>query len=214
MDWIVQSGTFVFVTLEIVSLICLLLFGLTRYWFDHHRLSIGFILLFIVITALEAVLAWILYSQTGEISTLQIIITIFVLYAVTFGIQDFLKLDRWMKQNIGQWRNIELLTEDDYRKMEKQKDPYYQARQYRYYSIAHATLFLAFQITAFYFGTNSFDHALMYLSDWSWFNEDSYESTPYPNNTIHQISMVWGIVFVIDTIYSWSYTFFPKKESA
>ncbi len=49
-------------------------------------------------TILEAILAWLLYRETGEISSLQIIITIFVLYAITFGYQDFRKLDRWMKK--------------------------------------------------------------------------------------------------------------------
>ena len=55
------------------------------------------------------------YQVTGEISTILIIITIFVLYACTFGIYDFLKLDRWMRRKIGEWRGVELLTEKDYR---------------------------------------------------------------------------------------------------
>ncbi|MED4164631.1 hypothetical protein P4642_18305, partial [Halalkalibacterium halodurans] len=94
----------IFITMEVLTVICLLLFGVTRYYFNIRKASLLFILLFIGITALEAALAWWLYNKTGEISTLQIIITVFVLYAITFGIGDFKKLDRWMRQKIGGWK--------------------------------------------------------------------------------------------------------------
>ncbi|MBN6887943.1 hypothetical protein ACUXHY_002244 [Cytobacillus horneckiae] len=42
--------------------------------------------------------------------------------------------------------------------------------------------------------------------------KDSFVKSPYHKEAIYKISMMWGIAFVIDTIYSWSYTFFPKKD--
>lgn len=105
----------IFIALEILSIIFLLLFGLFRYFFGRSRLSFFFIIGFIVLLALEALLGYWVYQVTGEISTFLIIITIFVLYACTFGIYDFLKLDRWMRRKIGEWRGVELLTEKDYR---------------------------------------------------------------------------------------------------
>ncbi|WP_433958950.1 hypothetical protein [Cytobacillus horneckiae] len=202
----------IFIFLEISAIISLLIFGMIRYFFAKRKFSLVFIFLFIAITAAEAVFAWHLYSQTGEISSLQIIITIFVLYAITFGIQDFKKLDRWMRKKIGHWRGIDFLTDHDREVMEKQKNPKYIAHKYRKSSMAHILVFFAAQIIFFSLGTDSLKEAFSYLQDLSWLEKDSFVQSPYHNETIYKISMMWGIVFVVDTIYSWSYTFFPKKD--
>ncbi|MBU3536721.1 hypothetical protein KHT87_20035, partial [Alkalihalobacillus clausii] len=136
MEGIIEFAAPLFIAMELASLVCLLLFGVVRYGLDKRKASMVFIFLFIGITALEAGLGWLLYKETGELSTLQIIITVFVLYAVTFGIQDFKKLDRWMKQKIGRLRGIDLLTDKDREQIAKQKDPSYQARMYRRSSFA------------------------------------------------------------------------------
>ncbi|WP_078381863.1 hypothetical protein [Sutcliffiella halmapala] len=200
-----------FITMEVLSLVCLFLFCLTRYYFNLQKISILFISLFIGITAVEALFAWMLYSVTGEISTLQIIISIFVIYAVTFGIQDFKKFDRWMRKKIGDWKGIDLLTEKDKHLMVLQKDPSYVARRYRQWSIAHIVLFFTAQAIFISLGTDSVSEALSYMRDWSWFQEGTFENSPYSSETIYNIAKVWAIIFVVDTIYSWSYTVFPKK---
>lgn len=38
------------------------------------------------------------------------------------------------------------------------------------------------------------------------------KDSPYANEFMYSASMLWGIILVIDTIYSWSYTFFPSKS--
>lgn len=212
-EGIVEFAAPLFIAMELASLVCLLLFGVARYGLDKRGTSMIFIFLFVGITALEAGLGWLLYKETGELSTLQIIITVFVLYAVTFGIQDFKKLDRWMKQKIGRLRGIDLLTDKDREQIAKQKDPSYQARMYRRSSFAHLLVFLIAQTVFFALGTNNWDDALSYVRDLSWLGSESYNPTnsPYPNETIHSISMLWGVIFLIDTIYSWSYTFWPKR---
>ncbi|MBU8596374.1 hypothetical protein [Shouchella clausii] len=213
-EGIVEFAAPLFIAMELASLVCLLLFGVARYGLDKRGTSMIFIFLFVGITALEAGLGWLLYKETGELSTLQIIITVFVLYAVTFGIQDFKKLDRWMKQKIGRLRGIDLLTDKDREQIAKQKDPSYQARMYRRSSFAHLLVFLIAQTVFFALGTNNWDDALSYVRDLSWLSSESYNPTnsPYPNETIHSISMLWGVIFLIDTIYSWSYTFWPKRS--
>ncbi|MED3646332.1 hypothetical protein P4475_05780 [Halalkalibacterium halodurans] len=203
----------IFITMEVLTVICLLLFGVTRYYFNIRKASLLFILLFIGITALEAALAWWLYNKTGEISTLQIIITVFVLYAITFGIGDFKKLDRWMRKKIGGWKGIDLLTEKDRQLISLQKDPAYVARSYRRSSYIHIALFVTAQMIFISMGTDSLSESLAYVKDWSWIEHGTYEQSPYPNETIYSIAMLWGIIFVVDTIYSWSYTVFPKKPS-
>ncbi|KYG34118.1 hypothetical protein [Alkalihalobacillus trypoxylicola] len=202
----------IFITLEILSLICLLIFGLVRYYFDKRQLSNIFIILFISITAIEAVFAWYLYSQTGEISTLQIVISIFVLYAITFGVQDFKKLDRWMRKKIGNWRGINLLTEKDLQMIEKQKDPKYVAHKYRISSSIHLILFVIAQTLFISLGTESLGEAISYLKDLSWIGAGTYTQSPYPNETIYSIALLWGVIFIIDILYSWSYTLFPSTK--
>ncbi|BBU39205.1 hypothetical protein APP_14970 [Aeribacillus pallidus] len=58
----------------------------------------------------EARLGLYVCQQTGEISTFLIVITIFVIYACTFGISDFIR-SRSIK--IGQLRGVELLTDEE-----------------------------------------------------------------------------------------------------
>src|SRR5699024_2651097 len=82
------------------------------------------------------------YQITGEISTFQIVIGVFVLYALAFGIFDFLKLDRWMRKKIGARRNVELLSEKDYDIIARNKNPKYIAKKYRYTSTIHLIVFV------------------------------------------------------------------------
>lgn len=50
-----------------------------------------FIFLFLFLLIIEGLLGLYVYRQTGEISTFQIVIIIFIIYAFTFGILDFIK---------------------------------------------------------------------------------------------------------------------------
>lgn len=188
---------------------CLILFGLTRYKFQKQRLSKTFILLFIGFTAIEALLAWYIFSLTGEIGTFQIIVSIFVLYAITFGYQDFKKLDRWMRKKIDA---DGLLTEKDYEEMKRQKDPRYQSTYYLKTWLIHVAVFLLAQTLFFGLSGLNFEQSLAYLTDLSWFDSETYEPTPYANEMLHGIAMIWGIVFVIDSIVSATYIFQRKDK--
>lgn len=201
----------IFIIAEVLSLVSLLLFGVVRYFFNKHRLSSLFIVLFILFVALEAVLAWLIYQETGEIEDFQIIITVFVLYACTFGVSDFRKLDRLMRKHIGKWRGVNLLTEKDREKMSKQKDPKHKARKYRWSSLVHLIVFVAVQVGFLMYSNNDIQAIVDYIKDLSWIGTENIAETPYANETLYGISMVWGIVFIADFIYSWSYTIFPAK---
>jgi len=202
----------IFITLEIISVISLLLFGVFRYFFDKKRVSLMFIGLFIGLIMFEALLGWVLYQRTGVISNFQLVIIVFVVYAMTFGIADFKKLDRWMRKKVGSWRGIDLLTEKDKTIMKRDKDPKYIARKYRWSSFFHLVIFVTVQIIFLSYGTSSIDEMLAYLKDLSWVGTEDWTITPYANETIYGISMVWGIVFIADFIYSWSYTIFPSEK--
>lgn|SRR5699024_895983 len=201
----------IFVTMEVLSILALLLFGFVRYVMNKRKLSLIFIVAFLGLLILEALLAILIYRETGEISTFQIVIFIFVIYACTFGIADFKKLDRWMRKKIGGWRGEELLSEKDYEIMERNKDPKYLARKYRRTSMAHLAVFVGLQSVFWVYGTANMEELVGYLRDFSWIEAGTYEQSPYPNETIYSIGMLWGIIFVVDFIWSWSYTIFPSN---
>ncbi|WP_042143420.1 hypothetical protein [Paucisalibacillus sp. EB02] len=212
MNFIVEYQWEIFIFAEVLSLGTLLLFGVVRYFFSKRKLSLIFILLFLILLMLEATLALFIYRETGEISTFQIVIIIFIIYACTFGISDFKKLDRWMRLRIGNWRGIDLLTEKDRYLMKQQRDPRYIAKRYRYSSIIHLLVFVIAQGIFWAYGLSGLDQALNYLTDLTWIGTENFHETPYPNDFIYGISLVWGLVFIIDFIYSWSYTIFPSKQ--
>lgn len=138
-----------FISAELLSLVSLILFGVFRYFFNKSRFSFAFIVLFIFLLLIEGMLGLYVYRQTGEISTFLIVITFFIIYAFTFGIMDFIRLDRWMRKNIGKLRGVNLLTEKDYRIMARNKDPKFLAKKYRITSLIHLGVFL---LSRRYFG--------------------------------------------------------------
>lgn len=202
----------IFIIAEILSVVSLVLFCLFRYFFNRTKQSIFFIIAFLVLLIFEVFLGLFVYKQTGEISTFLIVVTIFVLYACTFGIFDFVRLDRWMRKKIGEYRGVELLTEKDYDVLRKNQDPKHIARKYRLTASIHLVVFVIGQAIFWMQGTANVSEAISYLSDLSWINEGVVEQSPYPNETTYYIGMIWGIVFAVDFIYSWSYTVFPSEK--
>ena len=203
----------IFIALEVLSMLALLLFGFVRYFLNKKKLSLLFIIAFLILLVLEALLAILIYQETKEISSFQMVVIIFVLYACTFGMTDFKKLDRWMRRKIGKWRNVELLTEKDYEVMERDKDPRFIARKYRWTSTLHLVVFVVVQTAFWMYGTADTEELLGYIRDFSWIEAGNFEESPYPNETIYFIGMIWGLVFIIDFIWSWSYTIFPAKSN-
>lgn len=214
LQWLIDMQWTVFVTLEVLSFISLIIFGLLRYGFNRKKMSLLAIYSFLLLLIVEALIGILIYQATGEISSFQVIVGIFVIYACTFGIFDFIKLDRWMRKAVGKWRNVELLTEKDYAVMKRQKDPHYLAKKYRLTATVHLFIFIIGQSILWYYGTSSLEEMLMYAKDFSWIESGTAENSPYANDLSYSIGVIWGIVFIVDFIYSLSYTFFPSKPKA
>lgn len=214
MQLIIDHQWGIFISIEVLSIVALLLFGVVRYVLNKKKLSRLFIVAFLVLIASEALMAFLIYQETGEISTFQIVIMIFVLYACTFGILDFKKLDRWMRKTVGGWRGVELLTAKEYQIMKRNNNPKYLAKKYRWTSTVHLVVFVIVQSIFWMYGTEDLEEMFEYVRDFSWIEAGTYEESPYPNETIYSIGMLWGIIFVVDFLYSWSYTFFPSNPKA
>ncbi|MEK5233436.1 hypothetical protein MHB42_17155 [Lysinibacillus sp. FSL K6-0232] len=210
MGLILEYNWELFILIELLSIGALILFGIFRYFFNKPRLSIMFIFFFLFMVILEGLLGLYVYHQTGEISTFQIVITVFIIYAFTFGIFDFIRLDRWMRRKIGTLRGVELLSDKDYKIIERNNNPKYIAKKYRKSSYIHLFIFVTVQAILWIIGTESIAEIKMYLSDFSWIEKGVAKESPYPNDVTFGIGIIWGIVFIADFIYSWSYTLFPK----
>ena len=212
MQFLVANQWTIFIVLEVLSLVSLLFFGFLRYVLNRRRLSGLAIVAFLGLLISEALLGVLIYQETKEIETFQIAVGIFVVYACTFGIFDFFKLDRWMRKKIGKWRRVELLTKKDHAILQRQKNPKYVARKYRVTSVIHLAAFIVGQSILWMYGTESFEEMLGFMTDLSWVEAGTAAQSPYPNEVMYSIGMIWTLVFIIDLIYSWSYTIFPGKR--
>src|SRR5699024_4531607 len=176
-----------FILAEVLSIVAFILFGVFRYFFNKRSLSLVFIFLFLFLLVIEGLLGLYVYLRTGEIETFQIVITIFILYAFTFGFFDFIKLDRWMRKTIGKIRGVELLTEKDYKIIERNNDPQSIAKKYRISSYIHIVLFFSVQAVLWRMGTDNLSEIIMYLSDFSWVEQGAANESPYPNEAAFAI---------------------------
>ncbi|MFA9458913.1 hypothetical protein ACERJO_19430 [Halalkalibacter sp. AB-rgal2] len=213
MDFLIEFQWELFIAAEVLSITSLLLFGYFRYFLGQQRISLIFILGFIGFLILEVLLGLYIYERTGEFSTILLVMTIFVIYACTFGIADFIRLDRWMRRKIGQFRGVELLSKKDYNIIERNKNPNYIAKKYRISAFIHLIIFFIVQAIFWHLGTSSTNEMVKYITDFSWIETGSAANSPYANETMYAIGMIWGIVFIVDFLYSISYTIFPNKKA-
>ncbi len=212
MTFLIENQWAIFITLEVSALICLLLFAVVRYAFTKVRFSYTFLFLFIVMILLEALLAYLVYLETGEFTTFQIVIMIFIIYAGTFGVSDFKRMNRWVKDKVGKWKGIDLLTEKDREIMAYLKDPKVIARRARYWFYAHTVVFIsAIYVFWLLYGNDSYslDYFIVNLE---WYGDELLEPQPFTSELITNIVRIWTIVFVVDSIINWSYTLFPSKK--
>ncbi|SER02745.1 hypothetical protein [Piscibacillus halophilus] len=210
MDLILYYGWTIFILIEVASFLTLILFGITIYYLGKRRLSMIFIVLFLILTAIEVCLGVLVYKSTGKFTSYQLILIVFVLYACTFGIYDFIKIDYWLSDKISKWRSIPLVNKDEKRWI-KLQDHDEAAKIYRVKSLVHLLVFMAIQALFWWMGAQSIDGIAGYIRDFSWVL-NGYEHSPYPDETLYQLSVIWCLIFVVDMFYSWSYTFFPEKE--
>ncbi|MCI0766911.1 hypothetical protein [Bacillus sp. TL12] len=183
---------------EIVFWVSVIGFFLLRYGFRLQKASFvaGIVLLFneVFILALGAID----YYETGKFSNFQIITLVILLYALFYGKKDLKKLDIRVQKLVAKWRNEPIpnieapleLTGWAYTKQEIGQ-----------WSL-HLILFTVVHIVFF------FMYGLVPIEQWG----DWLEKGIVLNEAAGRVSQVWGIVFLVDTVITFSYLIFPKKE--
>lgn len=212
MEFILDYKWQLFISLEIASLLFLISFAVIRYALTKENIARVFLVLFVLFIILEAVLAFYVYQKTGEIETIQIVIFIFILYACTFGITDFKKLDRYFKVKIGNWRGVDLLTEKEKKKMAYLKDPKVVARKNRQWWVVHTIILFITLGVLWHYNGNDIHPVTHYLTDWAWFKGEVGADLPFKNEYMTNFIQIWLIIYVIDTLAAWYGTVFPSKE--
>lgn len=212
MDFLVTNQWELFIGLEVLSFLLVIIFFIVRYAFIKPKLSLWFLSIFFICFGIEILLALLIYRETGEISRFTVVITIFLLYAVTFGISDFQKLDRYMKKKVGKWRGVNLLTDKDIERIERAKDPKYISRNSAIWWVSHTAIFMIVHIFFWLSYGQHTEGILYYITDWSWFSSENDKTSPFNHEIISSASKLWIIVYAVDTIISWSYILFPGEE--
>lgn len=209
MEFILDYKWFFLITAEIIFWVCAIAFLILRYWYKFNRLSKFIITIFIINDLWIAFLAYSDYQRTGEFSVYQIIIVIFIVYAMTFGKTDFKKLDFFIKRQVAKYKGESLTA---------LKNPI------QHYGLAYALIewkqfvvhvFVFAIVHIIFFITFGLSDALFDISkeNWfgSWFNKET-STVPFNHESINKFSQVWLLVLLIDFAITLSYTIFPKKQ--
>lgn len=197
---------YLFILLEVISTLGALGFIYTRYKIKNRRLSQLLLFVFISPLVLEAVLALVIYQQTKEITSFHIVIILFLLYACTFGVADFKKIDRTVRIWLGKRAGEDLLTAKEHTQLALEKNPSYIRKKSLRNLVIHSVIFIAAVIYMWItLGNTDFALSLRWVID-------SDRTQPLTNEVANTVLRVWFIAYSIDSILNLSYILTPITQ--
>lgn len=210
MDFILDHKWFFLITAEVIFWICAIAFLLARYWFKIDKWSKFIFVIFIVNDLWISFLAFMDYRRTGEFSVFQIVILIFIVYALTFGKSDFMKLDLFIKRQVAKIRGETIPASEMPVQRYGLDLALYEWKQFAGHLFMFVLVHLVFW---FAFGLSE---QLMNLAMQEWvsslLNNDNKE-IPFNHEGVNSISTVWRIILFVDFVITLSYTVFPKTPA-
>ena len=208
MDFILDNKWFFLITAEIIFWICAIAFLLLRYWFKLERLSMFIFFIFIVNDLWIAFLAFMDYRRTGEFSVFQIVILIIIVYALTFGKSDFMKLDLFIKRQVAKIRGETIPASEMPVQRYGLDLALYEWKQFAGHLFIFALLHIVF---AFAFGLADQFNTLQ-IEQWLNIIKNDDNGLPFNNEGINSVTKIWFIVLIVDFGITLSYSVFPKKS--
>lgn len=212
MDFILENKWLFLIIAEVIFWVSVLTFLLLRYWFDLKKLSLAFFVLFIVNDLWIAIMGFFYYLKTDKISNYQIIIIVFLVYAFTYGKNDFRRLDTFMQRKVASWKGQPIPKVEGVKKLYGKEHARHERKlfliHFLVYVLAHIIFLVMF---GFSDQVNSFHEIGNMLSHWF---EEKQVNFPSNNTTVNNISRIWSFILVIDAVISLSYTFFPRSEGS
>ena len=136
-------------------------------------------------------------------SVYQIIIVIFIVYAMTFGKTDFKKLDFFIKRQVAKYKGESITTLQN---PIQQHGLAYALIEWKHF-LAHMLVFVVLHIIFFF--TFGLSDSLIDIpkENWfgSWFNKET-STVPFKHEGINKLSQVWLLVILIDFVITLSHT--------
>lgn len=185
MDFIVENQVGLLIAAEALAWISILAALLFRYWFRLHKVSLIAFVIFLLNDLWILTIGVVDYLNSGAFSVFQFVVVAVILYGVTFGKQDFLRLDRALHRQVAKWSNEPVPVFDD--ELERSRYGAEHARRQRIEFFKHLVLY-----------------AIVHLVFWL--------TLGLEHEVVDKIHKVWTVVLIVDGAISLSYTLWPKKE--
>ncbi|WP_404457163.1 hypothetical protein [Oceanobacillus kapialis] len=141
------------------------------------------------------------YMRNGTINRFQIIILIFVIYALTAGKKDFKRLDRWIQKKISRWKGNPESKFDEPQSLNN-KD---HARSQRRKFYIHLIIFVALQVVFILFTDYNLSSIPELIHKLDSIDSDNSNQVMEIMSGVSGISLIWTISIFIHFIIS----FFP-----
>ncbi|WP_332697358.1 hypothetical protein [Halalkalibacter lacteus] len=200
MSFLYEHGWVLFILSEGLTWLATLLFLVSRYRFRLDLLSQWCLIIIILCTIFQALLAGINYYLTGKVSFFQVIIILFILYASTLGSSDFKRLDYYIQQKTKKYRGLidTTVKKDDIL-------AYVKYRQQLFFIHTTAIFIIHFVWFAIDFNTSNglSGYRLFFLNEWFQHPHQGF----FNNLTFNIISYLWSIIYIFDLYIFLIYTF-------
>lgn len=188
-SFLLEHKLTILIATEIMFWILASLALLLRYWFRMKKASFA-VFIILIISQLAVLCIGILdYMIGGTLSQFHIVIIILLLYGLIFGKSDFQNLDRWIQRKVAQMKGEPI-------------PDFSEAPQKHLYGKEHAKA----ERKRFY------KHLLIFVIAHICFAIIGAVVNPNLAKPIADISNIWFKILIIDFLWSFSYTIFPKKE--
>lgn len=191
------------ITAEVIFWTSLISFLVIRYWFRLSKISLFFIPVIIINELFLAFIAYIDFQNTGKFSSFQTLILVIVIYSLTYGKKDFRLLDLFIQRQVAQWRG-ETLPEELPKEV-----PLYgweHAKNELKAWLTHLFFYIGFLLIIAILFEFTFEHL-------SSIPQAFEKGTLLKNEIANGFLLLWTLIFVIDTVITFSYVLFPKKKS-
>lgn len=199
MDFLLEYKWFFLLGAEVSFWVLSVAFLLLRYLLDLDRASFVVLALIVLDNLFIAGLGFLDYLRTGEFAAYQLVALAIIAYGLTFGKRDFRRLDRYMKRKVAGWRGE--APSPPAEPQAKAAAPRHKAEKERRRFYWHLAVFVVGQ-------------AMLYAVGESWLAAQFAGAAPEDPSALMSAGRVWVVVLVVDAIWSFSYTVFPKRAES
>ncbi|UFJ42890.1 hypothetical protein LOK74_10525 [Brevibacillus humidisoli] len=209
-DFVLDHKWTFFVLGEVIFWGSILSFLFFRYWLGLVGYSSVFLLLFLASDLWLLFIGVLDYLRTGTIETFQVVIFLFLLYAVVYGKKDLARLDSFVRRRVATWKGIPLPDEETGQMKRSSYGFAHTRKELRKFAIHLLLYIVVMGGMALLFGLRSISEL------------PAEPDVPLPvryalsgffqNETASFFGRIWSVVLLIDGIITLSYVVFPKKR--